>query len=92
MTEEGPKLVSLCKACGACYYGCPRSQSFSAEALETSLDSDKRDDVLGRYIKIVSARTKLDKVVARAQDGGVVTTLLMYAMEKKLIDGAVGGV
>jgi len=89
MTEEGPKLVSPCKACGACYYGCPRSQSFLAEALETSLDSDKRDDVLGRYIKIVSARTKLDKVVTRAQDGGVVTTLLMYAMEKKLIDGAV---
>ena len=89
MTEEGPKLVSPCKVCGACYYGCPRSQSFSGELLEASLDSDKRDDVLGRYIKIVSARTKLDKVAARAQDGGVVTTLLMYAMEKKFIEGTV---
>jgi coenzyme F420 hydrogenase subunit beta len=89
MTEEGPKLVSPCKTCGACYYGCPRSQSFSAELLEASLDADKRDDILGRYIKIVSARTKLDKVAARAQDGGVVTTLLMYAMERELIDGTV---
>ena len=89
MTEEGPKLVSPCRACGACYYGCPRSQSFSGELLEASLDSDKRDDVLGRYIKVVGAKTKLNKVAAKAQDGGVVTTLLIYAMEKKLIDGAV---
>jgi hypothetical protein len=49
MTEEDPKLVSPCKACGACYYGYPKSWFFSAKALEASLGSDKRDDVLGDY-------------------------------------------
>jgi ferredoxin len=49
MTEEDPKPLSPCKACGACYYGCPKSWFFSAKALGASLISDKRDDVLGDY-------------------------------------------
>jgi len=89
MTEEGPKLISPCKQCEACYYGCPRSQAFSGELLETSLTSGNRDDVLGRYVKIISARTTSDEIRARGQDGGVVTTLLIYAIKNKMIDGAV---
>lgn len=89
MSDEGPERVGVCRECEACYYGCPRSPVVSHELLEASLDGENRDEVLGRYIKIVSARTRLDGVKSKAQDGGVVTTLLIYAMEKKLIDGAV---
>ena len=89
MTDEGPKRVGPCRQCEACYYGCPRSPAFSGELLEASLSSENKDEVLGRYIKIVSARTTRDYVKAKAQDGGVVTTLLMYAFEKGLIDGAI---
>ncbi|MEM4576544.1 MAG: Coenzyme F420 hydrogenase/dehydrogenase, beta subunit C-terminal domain [Candidatus Nezhaarchaeales archaeon] len=89
MTEEGPELVSPCKQCEACYYGCPRGPAFSHELLEASLNSKSKDEVLGRYIKIVSAKTLLKEVGARAQDGGVVTSLLIYALRNKLVDGAV---
>ncbi|MHC1600724.1 MAG: Coenzyme F420 hydrogenase/dehydrogenase, beta subunit C-terminal domain [Candidatus Nezhaarchaeales archaeon] len=89
MTDEGPKRIGPCRQCEACYYGCPRSPAFSEELLEASLESENKDDVLGRYIKIVSARTTRDDVKIRAQDGGVVTTLLIYAFEKRLIDGVI---
>jgi len=89
MTDWGPEKVGICRECEACYYGCPRSPVVSSDLLEASLDGENKDEVLGRYIKVVSARTKLDSVRTRAQDGGVVTTLLIYAMEKNLIDGAV---
>lgn len=88
MTEEGPRIVSLCRQCEACYYGCPRSSAFSRELLEASLNIKEKDDILGRYIKIVSARTLLDEVRRRAQDGGVVTSILMYALKNGMIDGA----
>ncbi|MEM0240837.1 MAG: Coenzyme F420 hydrogenase/dehydrogenase, beta subunit C-terminal domain [Candidatus Nezhaarchaeales archaeon] len=89
MTEDGPKLISPCKQCEACYYSCPRSQAFSKELLEASIDGGNRDDLLGKYVKIISARTTLEEVRARGQDGGVATTLLMYAIKNKIIDGAV---
>lgn len=89
MTDEGPKSVGPCRQCEACYYGCPRSPAFSEKLLEASLGSENKDEVLGCYIKIVSAKTTRDDVKARAQDGGVVTTLLIYALEKGLIDGVI---
>ncbi len=89
MTEEGPKRIGPCRGCEACYYGCPRSPAFSKELLDAVMKAEHRDDVLGSYIKIVSARTTRGDVRARAQDGGVVTTLLIYAFEKGLIDGAI---
>lgn len=89
MTEDGPKRVGLCRECEACYYGCPRSPALSEELLKASLNPQKDDEVLGGYIKIVSARTTRDDVKSVAQDGGVVTTLLIYALERGLIDGGI---
>lgn len=89
MTEEGPKNVGPCRQCEACYYGCPRSPLVSEELLKASLNSEKEDEVLGRYIKIISARTTRSDVRLVAQDGGVVTTLLIHALEKGLIDGGI---
>ncbi|MEM0083680.1 MAG: Coenzyme F420 hydrogenase/dehydrogenase, beta subunit C-terminal domain [Candidatus Nezhaarchaeales archaeon] len=89
MTDEGPKSVGPCRQCEACYYGCPRSPATSEELLKASLSSEKKDDILGSYNKIVSARTVLSEVKSVAQDGGVVTTLLIYALEEGLIDGGI---
>lgn len=89
MTEEGPKLIGLCWECETCYYSCPRTKAFLRELLEASLDGKNEDEVLGRYIKIVSARTTLDEVKKRAQDGGVVSSLLIYAIKNEIVNGAV---
>lgn len=44
--------------------------------------------VLGNYEKIVSAKTNKNKIFKHAQDGGIITSLLIYALEEHLIDGA----
>ncbi|MCS7139855.1 MAG: Coenzyme F420 hydrogenase/dehydrogenase, beta subunit C-terminal domain [Candidatus Nezhaarchaeota archaeon] len=90
MTEEGPRKVGPCRLCEACYHSCPRSPALSEELLKASLKYEGvEDEVLGRYINIISARTTREDVRSRAQDGGVVTTLLIYAFERGLIDGAI---
>jgi len=49
----------------------------------------KSDEEFGVYRRIVIARTKDDRVKEVCQDGGVVTSLLLYALEEGIIDGAV---
>lgn len=47
------------------------------------------EGIFGVYRHIFVARTRRDDVLARAQDGGIVTTLLAWARETGRIDGAV---
>ena len=44
--------------------------------------------VLGNYEKIVSAKTTNSDIFKYAQDGGIITSLLIYALEEGMIDGA----
>lgn len=44
--------------------------------------------VLGNYEKIVSAKTTNKDIFKYAQDGGIITSLLIYALENGMIDGA----
>lgn len=44
--------------------------------------------VLGSYEKIVSAKTTDNKIYKCSQDGGIITSLLIYALEEGMIDGA----
>jgi coenzyme F420 hydrogenase subunit beta len=48
----------------------------------------KAEESFGVYRKLVIAQTTSSDVVRVCQDGGVVTTLLMFALEKGMIDGA----
>lgn len=45
--------------------------------------------VLGKYKTVVSARSTDKEILRGAQDGGIVTTLLAYALEEGIIDGAI---
>ncbi|MDO5848032.1 MAG: Coenzyme F420 hydrogenase/dehydrogenase, beta subunit C-terminal domain [Methanobrevibacter sp.] len=44
--------------------------------------------VLGSYKKIVSAKTTNNEIFKYAQDGGIISSLLIYALEERMIDGA----
>ena len=46
------------------------------------------EGIFGNYRHIFVARTKQESLLDRAQDGGVVTGLLVWAREQGLIDGA----
>jgi coenzyme F420 hydrogenase subunit beta len=74
MEDETPRLVGKCTACGICYRACPRTI--------TSIKS-----LIGDYVAAFVGKTALDKV--KGQDGGIVTSLLLYALDNNLIDAAI---
>jgi len=88
-----PKLIGLCYACGACYSGCPQT----IEALENRREIELaifgrirgEDEPSGIFKASYAARTKVERIKDKGQDGGVVTTLLYAALEEGLIDSAI---
>ncbi len=73
--EDGaPKLVGPCKACGVCYYQCPRTIT-------------TEEGLIGCLRYAYAARSAIPEI--KGQDGGVVTSLLLYALDEGLIDCAV---
>lgn len=74
MEGETPKLVGKCTSCGVCYRACAKTL--------TSVRS-----LVGDFVAAFVGRSALDKV--RGQDGGVVTSLLLYALDNGLIDAAI---
>jgi coenzyme F420 hydrogenase subunit beta len=79
---EFPKLVGKCSNCGYCLIQCPRS-FFPTKEIEEKLFGEQ-SDILGHVEFMTAAKAK-----AKGQDGGVVTALVEYMFESKLIDGAV---
>lgn len=69
-----PALKGKCTACGVCYNQCPRTIT-----TESSLIGNVRD--------VFTAKTAIPEV--KGQNGGVVTSMLLYAFEEGLIDSAV---
>jgi len=85
-----PILTEECNSCGICSQICPRYE-LSIPELERLVFGRERkpDEEFGIYRRIVIARTKDDRIREVCQDGGVVTSLLLYALEEGIIDGAV---
>ncbi|MGQ9469280.1 MAG: Coenzyme F420 hydrogenase/dehydrogenase, beta subunit C-terminal domain [Nitrososphaerales archaeon] len=87
---ETPKLVGPCYACEICWYTCPRTV-YDEEEIDKAVFGRARskDETIGIYKAVYSARSKLEEVLKFAQDGGIVTTLFMYALDKGIIDSAI---
>jgi len=76
--------------CGLCYTVCPRTFLPRAEIEQKIFGKvSNDDDVLGVYRACYEARTKKADIGKRGQDGGVVTSILAYALETEAIDCAV---
>jgi coenzyme F420 hydrogenase subunit beta len=88
MGEDGlPRYTDggKCLACGICYLICPVTRD---------LDQEMQDKYgwrppIGIYEAVRSARATDEAIRQAATDGGVVTSLLLYMLEKHLIDGAI---
>lgn len=76
--DRKPQRYGECKEdCNACYFACPRtylSKKIMSDELETK--------PLGDYLDIISVKS--NKV--KGQDGGAVTSILLYLLDKKLVD------
>ena len=76
--------------CDVCASVCPRLWP-REDHFRDAVFKDQRpyEDIFGVYRNIFVARTKREDLKERVQDGGVVTALLAWAVEKGEIDGAV---
>ena len=72
--------MDKCEECSLCYVCCPRT-SFDGVA-----DVNVVDDRIGNYISIRTYKTALDELKDKYQDGGVVTSILLYLLDNMLID------
>jgi coenzyme F420 hydrogenase subunit beta len=89
--ENGkPKLVKECKVCGICAQVCPKFD-VQMSKLESFLFGRERtpEEEFGISRHVLIAQTTDERVRKVCQDGGVVTTLLIHALNNDMIDGAV---
>lgn len=74
-----------CLKCGICYLVCPQVKILDHELGQRF----GWEGPSGPYRSIRSAKTTDSEVMAAATDGGVVTALLIRALENGIIDGAI---
>jgi coenzyme F420 hydrogenase subunit beta len=101
-TDDLPKLVKMCTGCSLCWDFCPRgglayeSTWLAPYDCPTLLDDWRITGVdpapgLGRVTELVAARAPSRDTLStqHAQDGGVVTAILLASLAAGEIDGAV---
>lgn len=73
-----PTLVGDCIECGLCYNNCPRTDFVKEEMDKTIYDRDRKETekLTGIYTEVYAAKAIPSDISERAQDGGVVTSLL----------------
>jgi len=89
--NELPKTKQKCyEICGACYEFCPRT-FFAPFQMDRAVFGEVRtDNLLGYYQgEIISARATDAALRKRAQDGGVISAVLLHLLQEGEIDAAV---
>lgn len=87
LVDGKPKLIGKCEACEICYAQCP--QTAPDESLQGLVFNETSEDPLGFYRRAISAKALDGEILARGQDGGLVTSMLAALLERGSIDGAV---
>jgi coenzyme F420 hydrogenase subunit beta len=77
------------KGCTSCTRACPRFRTWETEADDHLFGRSRRvDEVSGVYSDILLTRASEDMVHRMGQDGGLVSALLIWAMDEGYIDAA----
>ncbi len=76
--------------CDVCAQVCPRLgiREFDMRDAVHPLEAGVYEGVFGRYRRVVAARCTDPEILARCQDGGVVTAILCHGLREGLFDGA----
>ena len=84
-----PKLNGeKCNNCGICYEICP-GHSVDFKELHLEIFGKKSDDILiGNYLNCYVGHSTDRNIRYNSASGGLVTQLLIFALEKGIIDGA----
>lgn len=85
-----PRIVKECKICGICAQTCPTYEWSWLKAENFVFGRERKaEEEFGVYRRLAVAKAKDNRILRVCQDGGVATALLLSAMEKGIIDGAV---
>ncbi len=80
------------KACSLCYEICP-GHDVDYDALQREIFVDvynkKKEPWVGTYHEIYLARSNNQNLPQKVSSGGLVTTILLYLLNERLIDGAI---
>jgi coenzyme F420 hydrogenase subunit beta len=76
--------------CDVCAQVCPRLgiREFDMRDAVHPKEPGVYEGLFGRYRRVVAARCKDPEILARCQDGGVVTAILCHGLREGLFDGA----
>lgn len=75
--------------CPICYDICPHSDALFLDAKGFIMDAPLRRENLGYYRKILLAQSVDSKLRKLSHSGGVVTSLLTYAIDEGIVDSAI---
>jgi coenzyme F420 hydrogenase subunit beta len=77
--------------CDVCAQVCPRLgiREFDMRDQVLPREEGVYEGLFGRYRRLVAARCRDPEILARCQDGGVVTAILCHGIREGLFDGAV---
>jgi len=83
-----PKRTMDCVGCHTCYDACYMLRHDLIKDIEGRTIGWGKKESIGLYRRAVAARTKDIEIERTCQDGGIVTMLLLYALDNGVIDGA----
>jgi len=85
--NELPQYINEdnCLKCGICYLICPQTGTLNVELQEKF----GWKPPIGDFQRLTSAQTTNKEVKGICTDGGIVTSLLLYLLDRNLINGAV---
>lgn len=84
-----PRLIDYCSECGNCYKYCPQTYTPVNEFERKIFPGTNKEEYLGYYEKCIFAQSTDKSILSVAQNGGLVSALLIHALETGLIDGAI---
>jgi len=88
INKNQPSLLDYDPECSLCFKYCAKTY-FPEKLLEKEIFSKNtyKDSLIGHYQNLVVAKSNDINVLKKAQNGGIVSTLLIHALNKGLIDG-----
>jgi len=89
MNENQPLLLDYDPGCSLCYKYCAKTY-FPEKLFEKEIFTEKsyKDPLIGHFQKVIAAKSTNESILNLGQNGGVVSTLLIHALDTGLIDGA----